>query len=128
MTTEVSSGMDLVMFHLREAADDLRQANHAIVDDRCEVTDLYDILGALDSVSQRLPYLIGYLRRVVAGADADFYRHDDESAEVAEILNLAERALDGAFEAACQLCDELGEAWCGIAHLRVHDPDVTDRA
>jgi hypothetical protein len=51
MTTELSNGIHPITVHLRKAAEHLRQANRATVDDRREVTDLYDTLGALDTSS-----------------------------------------------------------------------------
>jgi hypothetical protein len=112
--------------HLREAIEHLRHANRATVDDRREVTDLYDTLGALHSVIHHLPHLMAHLRWIVVCADADFYRHDDGSTDVAENLSLAEQALGAALQAVGQVNRGISEAWCGVAHLRAYDPDATD--
>lgn len=125
---DMDNSIHPITTHVRHAAEHLRQANHATFSDRREVTELYDTLGALDSAIRRLPQLIEHLRRIVAHADAGFYRHDDESAHAADTLNLAQQALSTALTAAGQLKQALGDAWCDIGHLRLHDPDATDPA
>lgn len=125
-----NTGHDLphpITAHLRNAAEHIRSANHASNNDRREATDLYDTLGALSALLNRLPPLIAHLHRLVDRADATSYETDCDS-PAAETLNSAELAVDEAFSKLTMASNAIDDAWSAIGHLHIHDPNTADPA
>ncbi|MFZ0117971.1 MAG: hypothetical protein WBR33_10130 [Pseudonocardiaceae bacterium] len=109
--------------HLRNAADNIRSANHATHGDRREVTELYDTFGALSALLNRLPQLVAHLHRILDRADASLYDTDCDSPP-AETLNNAELATDEAFSKITTASNAIDDAWTAIGRLRIHDTDT----
>jgi hypothetical protein len=114
--------------HLRKAATQLRRAHHATTDDHREVVELAETLAALTVVVRCLPTMIDHLRSLVGKADGDFYTYDDGSLTADEALNLVEACLTAAFTDLDNTAKILVEAWSVLLHVRLHDPDVPERA
>ena len=117
----------LITIHLRSAAEHIRLANHASDNDRREVTDLYDTLGALSALLNRLPPLVAHLHRLVDRADATSYETDCDS-PATDTLNSAELAVDEAFSKLTTASNAIDDACSALGHLRIHDPSTTDPA
>lgn len=110
--------------HLRNAAESIRCANHASYGDRREITDLYETIGELSALLNRLPQLIAHLYRLVNRADASLY-DTDSATPTTEILNSTQAALDEAFGKITTAGNAMDDACNAISHLRVHDPDTS---
>ncbi|MQA14169.1 MAG: hypothetical protein GEV09_08345 [Pseudonocardiaceae bacterium] len=120
--TTTENGTHPIIIRVRQAADDIRLANHATYGNRCEVIDLYELLGSLTELLQRLPQLIAYLRDVLDDADSQFYEHDrGDSSD--DTLNLADFCLIDALSSLALAHGALSQAWTEIGHLRPRDID-----
>lgn len=101
--------------HLREAAEQIRAANHATFTDRREVTDLYHTLGALCTLLERLPQLVAHLRNV-CNADPATYYHDQRG-DVTQILRIAYDRLHDLHTNITALTADAYQAFNVISHL-----------
>ena len=110
--------------HLRQAATQLRKAQHAGQADRREVIELAQTLAALTVVVRCLPAMINHLRSLVSKADADSYTYDDGSLTADEALNLIETCLTAAITYLDNTSTALGQSWSVLLHVHLHDPDA----
>jgi hypothetical protein len=106
--------------HLQSATEHLRSANHATYTDYREVTDLYDTLGALTALLDRLPQLLAHLSRRIVRVDAAVYTTDHDS-PAEDTLNIAELAITDATRTLTSTATDIKAAWTAIGHLRIHD-------
>lgn len=108
---------------VQQGAEQIRLANHATHGNRCEVIDLYELLGSLTELIQRIPQLIEHLRDVIGDADAALYKHDHPGQSSEEELNLADFCLIDALGSLALVRGALSQVWTDLGHLRPHDPD-----
>src|SRR5947209_17789452 len=109
--------------HLRDAAEQIRLANHASYRDRREITELYDTFGALSTLLTRLPQLVAHLHKLLDRAHPHLY-DTDCGRPAAETLNSTQLATDEAFAKLTTAGNAINDAWTDIGHLRIHDPDT----
>ena len=105
-----------------QAAEQLRNANHATVRGAITATAAYDVVGNLDDLARRLPQLVDYLTRSLRRADAAEY-FDDRGTPSEQALCLAHGHLDDARHHVAELAAHLAQAHNQLAHLGRLDPE-----
>lgn len=120
MTNDNNTGTHPITVHLRDAAEHLRLANHSTYGHRREVTDLYDTVGALSALTDRLTQLLGHLWRNLNQANAALYTTNNET-PAQDTLNSAELSLADAMVHTEKLRTVINGAWSDIGHIRIHD-------
>ncbi len=109
--------------HVREAAEQIRLANHATYGDRRTANELYDTLAALVALVDRLPQLLEHLAEVVRGSIPDHYYHD-HGENVQDTLQTAFDRLDHARYVVPDLRWHLNQAFSAIGHVGIRGRDA----
>ncbi len=110
------TGTHPITTHVRDAAEQIRLANHATHTDHRNVTEIYDTITALHTLFERLPHLLGHLLAIVAGAEPGTHYHDT-GGNVTDALQWAEAHLADAITTVGAVCNHLATAASHISHL-----------
>jgi hypothetical protein len=106
-----------------QAADNIRLANHASFGDTREVTELYDTVGALAALLNRLPHLLAQFQLIIRDADARSYIDASGESDADHLLFLTEGLLAEATASITEASGFINGAWSHIGRLRPRDTD-----
>lgn len=118
MNLQGQRGPHPITTHVRETAEQIRLANHATYGDRATANELYDTLGALVALADRLPQLLEHLAEVVRDSIPDHYYHD-YGEDVQAALQTTSDRLDHARYVIPDLRWHLNQAFSAIGHVGV---------
>jgi len=123
-----SYSSDELVDHLVQAAEHVRQANHATHSGSRTIPDLYHAIGALVSTMNKLPQQLNYLYVLVSDAhqESERYYHDNgDEVDVERVLATAKHEIGYADEELSNVIADLNSAWSHLGRIGVREGPTT---
>lgn len=107
-----------------QAAENIRQANHATIGDTREAAELYSTVGALTTLLQRLPQLMDHLQLIIGDADPDSYFDAFDGSNGDYLLQIAQICLIDGMRHTAEATEFVNFAWSYLGRLLPRDIEL----